>query len=133
VKPSPNLKRKLCAALDANDLDGVLAALDSVTRHLDNDPKARQVLGVSAIIMAPDLSLTANLIAAHLVERPRDLHSWVNALLSHEQSSVREVGVMLLPDLYSRHQRFVTLQLARFADDDKWIMRETAGGAAGAG
>lgn len=131
MKPSPAFERKLCAALEADDFEGVLSALDLVTRRLDDDPKARQVLGVSAIIMGPDQALTARLIASHLAERPRDLSDWTKALLAHAQPGIRGIGVMILPHLYADRSRFVTTQLIRFADDANWIMREHAGNAAG--
>jgi len=131
MSASPALERKLCAALDADDFDGVLAALDSVTRRLDNDPQARQVLGVSAIIMGPDQGLAARLIATHLARRPRDLKAWTRALLAHARPSVQGIGVMILPHLYTSCRTFVTAQLLHFADDVNWIMRENAGNAAG--
>jgi 3-methyladenine DNA glycosylase AlkC len=131
MSASPTLERKLRAALAADDFEGVLSALDSVTRHLDDDPKASQVLGVSSIIMGPDQWLAARLIAAHLAERPRDLYTWTKALLAHAQPSVCGIGVMILPDLYTYRSSFVAAQLMRFADDDNWIMREHAGNAAG--
>ena len=131
MKPTLAFERKLCAALEANDFDGVLSALNSVTRYLDDDPKARQVLGVSSIIMGPDQGLAARLIAAHLAERPRDLYTWTKALLAHAQPSVCGVGVMILPCLYTYRPRFVTAQLVRSADDANWIAREHAGNAAG--
>jgi 3-methyladenine DNA glycosylase AlkC len=131
MKPTLAFERKLCAALEADDFDGVLSALNSVTRHLDNDPKARQVLGVSSIIMGPDQGLAARLIAAHLAERPPDRLAWTKALLGHAQSTVRGIGVMILPNLYTYRPSFVAAQLMRFADDDNWIMREHAGNAAG--
>jgi len=128
---SPTLERKLCAALEAKNLDAVLAALDSVTRWLDDDPKAHQVLGVPSIIMGPDQGLTARLTVAYLGDRPRELHAWTRTLLSHDHSSIRGIGVMMLPDLYPYRPKFVVAQLLRFADDANWIMRENAGSAAG--
>jgi 3-methyladenine DNA glycosylase AlkC len=88
-------------------------------------------LGVSSIIKSDDQALAARLIAAHLSERPRDLRIWVKALLTHDQSSLRNVGVMLLPDVYPHQPQFATAQLVRFADDTNWITRETAGSEAG--
>jgi 3-methyladenine DNA glycosylase AlkC len=131
MKASPNLEPKIRAALAADDFEGVLTALGSVTRQLDGDPRAQKVLGVSSIIKSDDLALAARLIAAHLAERPRDLHAWVKTLLSHDQSSLRNVGVLLLPDVYPYWPQFATAQLLRFADNANWITRETAGSEAG--
>ncbi len=98
MSASPALERKLCAALEADDFDGVLAALNSVARRLDNDPKVRKVLGVSSIIQSDDRGLAARLIAAHLATRPSQLQDWTKALLAHDQPNVRDIGVMILPD-----------------------------------
>jgi len=131
MSASPALERNLCAALEADDFDGALVAINSVARRLDDDPKAQKVLGVSSIIQSDDRGLAARLIAAHLADRPGQLQAWTKALLAHDQLNVRDIGVMILPDLYPHQRKFVTAQLLRFADDNWWVTRETAGDAAG--
>ena len=130
MSASPALERKLCAALEADDFDGVLVALNSVVRRLD-DPQAQKVLGVPTILKTDDQRLAAHLIAERLAARPRDLHAWTKALLSQGQPTFRVVGLALLPDVYPHQKKFATAQLLRFADDDNWITREWAGSAAG--
>ena len=132
------LERRLRAALEATkdgtatpSLEDVLAALDSAARPLEGDLKAQKAMGVPAIIKTDDQRLAARLIAARLADRPRDLHAWILALLSHEQPTVRVVGVALLPHLYPHQRKIATAQLLRAARDENWIMREWAGGAAG--
>lgn len=132
------MERQLLAALTATragasmpSFEGVLAALDSVARRLDDDPKAKKVLCASYIIKTDDQRLAVRLVASHLAGRPGDLQAWASALLAHEQPSFRAVGVGLLPYLYPRRRKFAAAQLLRFADDDNWIVREWAGSAAG--
>jgi len=131
MKPSPALERQLCAALEADDLDSVLAALNSAARRLDDDPKAQKVLGVSSILKTDDQRLAARLIAARLADRPHELRAWAKSLLAHEQSTLGVIGVALLPEVYPHQRKFAAAQLLRFADDENWIVREWAGNAAG--
>jgi 3-methyladenine DNA glycosylase AlkC len=86
---------------------------------------------VSSIIQGDDRGLAARLIVAHLTNRSSQLQDWTKALLAHDQPNVRDIGVMILPDLYPHQRKFVAAQLLRFADDNWWVTRETAGNAAG--
>lgn len=138
MRASPALERRLLAALRGTragastpSFEGVLAALDSVARRLDDDPKAKRVLGASRVIKTQDQRLAVRLVASHLADRPRNLQAWASALLAHEQPSFRAVGVGLLPHLYPRRPKFAVAQFLHFADDDNWVVREWAGGAAG--
>ena len=136
MSASHALERRLLAALQVTSVttpsfEGVLAALDSVARRLDDDPKAHKVLGASLVIKTDDQRLAVRLIASHLADRPSDLQAWASALLAHEQPSFRAIGVGLLPYLYPRRRRFAATQLVRSADDDNWVVREWAGSAAG--
>ena len=125
------LERKLGAALEANDLDGALAALDSVVRRLDGNAKGQQAVGAVSYIKSVNLGLTARLITTHLADQPRELQRWAQALLAHEHPSFRSIGAIILPALYDGRPRFVTARLLRVADDPNWITRESAGNAAG--
>jgi 3-methyladenine DNA glycosylase AlkC len=124
------LERKLSAALAANDLDGVLAALDSVVRRLDGSAKGQQAVGAASYIKSADMGVSARLITAHLADQPRELQRWTQALLTHEHPSFRSIGAIILPALYDDQPRFVTARLLHVADDPSWITRESAGNTA---
>ena len=119
------LQRQLTIALDHDDLEAIVAALD------------RRGSGAAAKGADPgtarnaDKQLAARLIRAHLADRPRNLSQWCRSLLGDTSHNAHEVGLLLLPDLFARHPIYVQRQLARQADNPNWEVREFAGSMAG--
>jgi 3-methyladenine DNA glycosylase AlkC len=123
------LEHQLRTALDADNLDSVLAALEAAAQPLD--AKGQQFVKAESYLKGAQQALAARLILAHWSEHPDELHKWVKTLAAHTHPSVRGIGAMMLPDLYPHRRRLAVAQLMRLADDENWTTREAAGSAAG--
>ena len=119
------LERQLTSALNSDDLDAVVAALDARgTGHAATgaDPGTARTV---------DKRLAAKMIRAHFADRARDLSKWCKQLLKRSEHNAHELGLMLLPDVYALHPIFAQRQLLRHADSPNWEVREHAGSASG--
>lgn len=119
------LHRRLALALEHDDWDAVVAALDargSGAAAKGADPgTARNA----------DKQLVAKLIRTHFADRPRDVSKWCKALLNGSSHNAREVGLLLLPDVYALHPIYAQRQLLAQADNPNWEVREFAGSMTG--
>jgi 3-methyladenine DNA glycosylase AlkC len=123
-KPS-RLEREITAALKRDDLDAIVASLEkrgSGAAALGADPGTARTA---------DKRLAANMIRRHYADRPRTLSKWCKALLKRAEHNAHELGLMLLPDVYTLHPIYAQRQLARHADSSNWEVREFAGSVAG--
>ncbi|HEY4689332.1 MAG TPA: DNA alkylation repair protein [Anaerolineae bacterium] len=123
-KPS-RLERRIAAALKNEDLDALVLALGARgTGHaaVSADPGTARTA---------DKRLAARMIRAHFADRPRDLSAWCKQLLARPDHNTHEVGLILLPDVYTLHPIYAQRQLLKFADSPNWEVREFAGSVAG--
>ena len=119
------LEQELATALDHDDLDAIVAALEkrgSGPAAVGADPGTATV---------SEKRLTSRLIRAHLKDRPGRLSAWCKQLLARPEFNAIEVGLTLLPGIYARDPKFAQRQLLLQADSPNWEVREFAGGVAG--
>ncbi len=125
MKKPGKLERQIAAALKNDDLDALVAALDargSGHAATGADPGTARTA---------DKRLAAKLLRAHCADRLRDLSGWCKQLLGRSEYNAHEVGLILLPDVYTLHPIYAQRQLVAHADSSNWEVREHAGSAAG--
>ena len=119
------LERQISIALENDDLDAIVVALDargSGAAAKGADPgTARNA----------DKQLAAKLIRAHFTDQPRDLSKWCKKLLDRAEHNAHEVGLLLLPGVYTLHPIYAQRQLLARADSPNWEVREFAGSMTG--
>ena len=115
------LEQELSTALDADDFDMLIALL------------ARRGSGENAVGADPgtakvgDIVLAAKLIRAHFKPKPARLFDWAKRLLNHTDFNANELGLVLLPDVYTRHPEKAQQLLLRNVDSTNWAVREYGG------
>lgn len=123
-KPS-KLQREIAAALKRDDLDAIVASLEkrgSGKAAVGADPGTARTA---------DKRLAARLIRQEFADKPRTLSKWCKTLLKRTEHNSHELGLMLLPDVYTLHPIYAQRQLLKHADSPSWEVREFAGGVAG--
>jgi len=118
---SSSLEQELAAALQADDLDALIALLakrGSGANALGADPGTAKV---------GDIALAAGLIRAHLKAKPARLFDWAKRALTHTDFNANELGLVLLPDVYTRHPAKAQQLLLRNVDSANWAVREYGG------
>jgi 3-methyladenine DNA glycosylase AlkC len=119
------LEQELSNAVNAEDLSALIAILakrGSGDNAIGADPGTAKV---------GDIVLAAKLIRAHLKPKPARLFEWAKQLLTHSDFNANELGLVLLPDVYTRNPRKAQQLLMQNADSANWAVREYAGVSAG--
>ena len=117
-------ERELATAVEHDDLNAVIDALakrGSGASAVGADPGTAKV---------PDILLAAKLIRSH-TGSPQDRFRWVKQLLTQQDFSGHQLGLVLLSDVYDQKPKIVLQLLQRHADSANWAVREYAGTCAG--
>ena len=118
-EPSPTWLTEFASAVECDDLQGAVTAIDS--QQTDHAGTAR----------AADKRTASRELRRVLADAPDALFRWARSLAEHESPTARELGAIVLPHAYSNHADDVMSTLRRIAQDDNWEVREWAAGAAG--
>lgn len=116
-----SLEQELDQAVRAEDLDLLIAFLakrGSGENAIGADPGTAKV---------GDIALAAKLIRAHFKAKPARLFDWAKRALNQADFNAHELGLVLLPDVYTRHPEKALQLLLRAADSANWAVREYAG------
>ena len=119
------LEQELSHTVSVEDLDALIALLaqrGSGEKASGADPGTAK---------AGDIVLAAKLIRAHFKPKPAQLFQWAKRLLTHSDFNANQLGLTLLPDVYTRDPRKAQQLLVRQADSPNWAVREYAGVCAG--
>ena len=115
------LEQELDQAVQAEDLDLLIALLakrGSGENAVGADPGTAKV---------GEIALAAKLIRTHFKAKPARLFDWAKRALSHADFNANELGLVLLPEVYTRHPEKAQQLLLRNADSENWAVREYAG------
>lgn len=118
---SSSLEQELTAVLQADDLDALIALLakrGSGENAVGADPGTAKV---------GEIALAAKLIRAHFKAKPARLFDWAKRALSHADFNANELGLVLLPEVYTRHPEKAQQLLLRNTNSENWAVREYAG------
>jgi 3-methyladenine DNA glycosylase AlkC len=121
---SITLEEELAIALSRDDLAAIISALEkrgSGSAAIGADPGTAPV---------PDKRLAAKMIRAYLKDQTSELFAWCKNLLRRSDYNAIEVGLTLLPGVYSRDPKFAQRQLLLQAGSLNWEVREFAGSVA---
>jgi len=118
-RTAPTFETRLQQALAGENIDALLAVLDSRRKTYAGAPPVA------------DVRLAQQLIVAHFSEHPPLPFRWVQTLVGRQESAARQLACGLLPDLWHQHPRPAEILLQRLAGDERWEVREWAGGALG--
>ncbi len=116
-----SLEQELAAALQHDDLDALIALLakrGSGENAVGADPGTAKV---------GDIALAAKLIRAYFKAKPARLFNWAKRALTHTDFNANELGLVLLPEVYTRDPKKAQHLLLRTADSPNWAVREYAG------
>ena len=115
------LEQELDQAVQAEDLDLLIALLakrGSGENAVGADPGTAKV---------GEIALAAKLIRAHFKAKPARLFDWAKRALSHADFNANELGLVLLPEVYTRHPEKAQQLLLRNTNSENWAVREYAG------
>ncbi|MBI5567783.1 MAG: DNA alkylation repair protein [Chloroflexi bacterium] len=115
------LEQELSNALNADDFDALIALLakrGSGENALGADPGTAKV---------GDIALAAKLIRAQYKTKPTRLFDWAKRALLHADFNANELGLVLVPDVYTRHPEKAQQLLLRNVDSANWAVREYGG------
>lgn len=115
------LEQELDQAVQAEDLDTLIALLakrGSGENAVGADPGTAKV---------GDIALAAKLIRAHFKAKPARLFDWAKQALNQADFNANELGLVLLPEVYTRDPKKAQQLLLRAADSPNWAVREYAG------
>jgi hypothetical protein len=118
------LEREIAAALERDDLDAIVAALNrrgSGSAAVGADPGTARTA---------DKRLAAKLIRAHFTDRPRDLSKWCRQLLRGVDDSAHEVGCCCCR-MSTPASGLCAAAVAAPHHSPNWEVREFAGSTAG--
>jgi len=118
---SSSLEQELAAVLQADDLDALIALLakrGSGENAIGADPGTAKV---------GEIALAAKLIRTHFKAKPARLFDWAKRALSHADFNANELGLVLLPEVYTRHPEKAQQLLLRNTNSENWAVREYAG------